>query len=132
HQSESDSYHCSHNHAHQPRERRALMPRLDITNPKEKRRRGDNRSSNQPSDECHTLRPRHPRRRRTHDPVAAVGPADGSAYSHSMVAGGFEVTSSTTRLTAGISLTMRLEIVSSRSYGRRAQSAVMASSEETA
>jgi hypothetical protein len=33
-------------------------------------------------------------------------------YSHSIVAGGFDVTSSTTRLTAGISFTMREEIVS--------------------
>jgi hypothetical protein len=36
-------------------------------------------------------------------------------YSHSIVAGGFDVTSSTTRFTPGISFTMRLEIVSSRS-----------------
>src|SRR5256885_9494120 len=31
----------------------------------------------------------------------------GRRYSHSIVAGGFDVTSSTTRLTAGISLTIR-------------------------
>src|SRR5439155_20038774 len=53
-------------------------------------------------------------------------------YSHSIVAGGFDVTSSTTRLTPGISFTMRAEIVSTRSYGRRAQSAVIASSLVTA
>ena len=53
-------------------------------------------------------------------------------YSHSIVAGGFELRSSATRLTPGISLMIRLEIVSSRSYGRRAQSAVIASSEVTA
>jgi hypothetical protein len=53
-------------------------------------------------------------------------------YSHSMVAGGFDVTSSTTRFTPGISLTMRPEIVSIRSYGSRAQSAVIASSLVTA
>src|SRR3954464_4382429 len=53
-------------------------------------------------------------------------------YSHSMVAGGFDVTSSTTRLTPGISFTIRAEIVSTRSYGSRAQSAVIASSLVTA
>ena len=36
-------------------------------------------------------------------------------YSHSMVDGGFDVMSSTTRFTAGTSLTIRDEIVSSRS-----------------
>jgi len=53
-------------------------------------------------------------------------------YSHSIVAGGFEVTSRTTLLTPGISFTIRAEIVSTRSYGRRAQSAVIASSLVTA
>src|SRR5215471_8440807 len=53
-------------------------------------------------------------------------------YSHSIVAGGFEVTSSTTRLTPGISFTTRAAIVSTRSYGSRAQSAVIASSLVTA
>jgi len=53
-------------------------------------------------------------------------------YSHSIVEGGFDETSSATRFTPGISLMIRLEIVSSRSYGRRAQSAVMASSLVTA
>ena len=37
------------------------------------------------------------------------------AHSHSIVAGGFDERSSATRLTAGISLMIRLEIVSSRS-----------------
>jgi hypothetical protein len=36
-------------------------------------------------------------------------------YSHSIVAGGFDEMSRTTRLTPGISLMIRLEIVSSRS-----------------
>src|SRR5437588_986755 len=53
-------------------------------------------------------------------------------YSHSIVAGGFDVTSSTTRLTPGISFTIRAETVSTRSYGSRAQSAVIASSLVTA
>ena len=53
-------------------------------------------------------------------------------YSHSIVAGGFDVTSSTTRFTAGISFTIRDATSSSRSYGSRAQSAVIASSEVTA
>src|SRR5256885_16202161 len=56
----------------------------------------------------------------------------GRRYSHSIVAGGFDVTSSTTRLTAGISLTIRDATSSIRSYGRRAQSAVIASSDVTA
>src|SRR5918993_3989501 len=53
-------------------------------------------------------------------------------HSHSMVPGGLLVMSSATLLTPGTSLMMRLETFSSRSYGRRAQSAVMASSEVTA
>src|SRR5262249_26422733 len=53
-------------------------------------------------------------------------------YSHSIVAGGVDVTSRPTRLTPGISFTMRAEIVSTRSYGSRAQSAVIASSLVTA
>ena len=48
-----------------------------------------------------------------------------------MVAGGLLVTSSTTRLTPRTSLVMRVEILSSTSYGTRDQSAVMASSEDT-
>ncbi len=39
----------------------------------------------------------------------------GVDYSHSIVEGGFEVMSRTTRFTPGISFTIRLEIVSSRS-----------------
>jgi len=58
--------------------------------------------------------------------------ASAGGYSHSIVAGGFDVTSSTTRLTPGISFTIRAEIVSTRSYGSRAQSAVIASSLVTA
>src|SRR5215217_6883183 len=54
------------------------------------------------------------------------------AHSHSIVPGGLLVMSSTTRLTSRISLIMREAICSSRSYGRRAQSAVIASSEVTA
>ena len=53
------------------------------------------------------------------------------AHSHSMVPGGFEVMSRVTRLTSGTSLVIRVEIFSSRSNGRRAQSAVIASSEVT-
>ena len=48
-------------------------------------------------------------------------------YSHSIVAGGLELMSSTTRLTPRTSLVMRLEITCNRSGGKRAQSAVMAS-----
>ena len=53
-------------------------------------------------------------------------------YSHSIVPGGFEEISSATRLTPSTSLMMRVEMRSRRSYGRRAQSAVIASSLVTA
>ncbi len=62
-------------------------------------------------------------------PLAPVRRPD---YSHSIVLGGFDEMSSATRFTSGISLMIREEIVSSRSYGSRAQSAVIASSEVTA
>src|SRR3954452_171011 len=55
----------------------------------------------------------------------------GVSYSHSMVPGGLLVMSRVTRLTSATSLVMRVEIFSSRSNGRRAQSAVIASSEVT-
>ena len=55
----------------------------------------------------------------------------GMAYSHSMVDGGLEEMSYTTRLTPFTSLMMRPEILASRSAGRRAQSAVMASTLST-
>ena len=54
-----------------------------------------------------------------------------ATHSHSMVPGGFDVTSSTTRLTSRTSFVMRLLIFESTSYGSRVQSAVMASSLET-
>src|SRR5262249_62257782 len=54
------------------------------------------------------------------------------AYSHSIVPGGLLVMSSTTRFTSRISLIIREAICSSRSYGSRAQSAVIASSLVTA
>lgn len=53
-------------------------------------------------------------------------------YSHSIVAGGLLVISYTTRLIPATSLTMRFEILASRSCGRRVQSAVMKSSVDTA
>ena len=52
-------------------------------------------------------------------------------HSHSMVPGGFDVTSSVTRLTSATSLVIRVEMRSRTSYGSRAQSAVIASSEVT-
>ena len=52
-------------------------------------------------------------------------------YSHSMVPGGFDVMSTVTRLTSRTSLVIRVETRSRTSYGRRAQSAVIASSEVT-
>src|SRR5438067_8330531 len=57
--------------------------------------------------------------------------AMGTGYSHSIVPGGFEVMSYTTRLIPRTSLTIRLEIVLSTSYGSGAQSAVMPSSLST-
>ncbi len=53
-------------------------------------------------------------------------------YSHSIVAGGFDEMSYTTRLTPGTSATMRPAMASRTSAGMRAQSAVMASSDSTA
>lgn len=53
-------------------------------------------------------------------------------HSHSIVPGGFEVTSYTTRFTPFTSFTIRLEIVFSTSCGSGTQSAVMPSSEWTA
>src|ERR1700736_67260 len=53
-------------------------------------------------------------------------------YSHSIVPGGFEVMSYTTRFTPRTSFTIRFEIVFSTSYGSGTQSAVMPSSECTA
>ena len=49
------------------------------------------------------------------------------SYSHSIVAGGLLVTSYTTLLTPRTSFTMRVEALSSSSYGSRAQSAVIKS-----
>ena len=53
------------------------------------------------------------------------------SYSHSIVAGGFEVTSRTTRFTPLTSFVIRVEIFSRTSYGMRDQSAVIASSLDT-
>ena len=55
-----------------------------------------------------------------------------AAHSHSMVPGGLLVMSYATRFTPATSLMIRFDIVSSRSYGSRAQSAVIASSLVTA
>src|ERR1700694_408570 len=53
-------------------------------------------------------------------------------HSHSIVPGGFDVMSYTTRLIPRTSLTILLEIVRSTSYGSGAQSAVIPSSLSTA
>jgi hypothetical protein len=53
-------------------------------------------------------------------------------YSHSIVPGGFDVMSYTTRLIPRTSLTIRDEIARNTSYGSAAQSAVMPSSLSTA
>src|SRR5690606_3959968 len=58
--------------------------------------------------------------------------ADAARYSHSMVPGGFDVMSYATRFTPGTSLMIRVDNRSNRSYGNRAQSAVIASSLVTA
>jgi len=55
-----------------------------------------------------------------------------STYSHSIVDGGFDVTSYRTRLTFWTSLTIRTEIFSSTSHGMRAQSDVIPSIDVTA
>src|ERR1035437_1912262 len=54
------------------------------------------------------------------------------SHSHSIVAGGLELMSYTTRFTPGTSLTMRELILPSTSYGIFAQSAVIPSSDFTA
>ncbi len=54
-----------------------------------------------------------------------------SSYSHSIVPGGFEVTSNTTRFTSETSFVIRFEIRANTSYGTRDQSAVIASSLDT-
>ena len=54
------------------------------------------------------------------------------SHSHSIVAGGFDEISYTTRFTPRTSFTMRVEIRPSTSYGSRAQSAVMPSTLSTA
>jgi hypothetical protein len=58
--------------------------------------------------------------------------ADPHHHSHSIVPGGFEVMSYTTRFTPRTSFTIRFEIVFSTSYGSETQSAVIPSSECTA
>ena len=58
-----------------------------------------------------------------------VCPAKPKAYSHSMVAGGFEEMSYTTRLIPETSLTIREEIFARSSCGKGTQSAVMPSLE---
>ena len=73
-----------------------------------------------------------PARAHGQDLTSRRAQAGGSGYSHSMVPGGLDVRSRATRLTPSTSLMMRLEIRSRRSYGSRAQSAVIASSEVTA
>ncbi len=55
-----------------------------------------------------------------------------ASHSHSMVAGGFDVMSYTTRLMPGTSLTMRVEMAARTSQEMRAKSAVMPSCECTA
>ena len=75
------------------------------------------------------------RTRSRQDPRAAAPAPEGPAASALLPLdgpGGLDVMSSTTRLTSRISLIMREAICSSRSYGRRAQSAVIASSLVTA
>jgi hypothetical protein len=56
----------------------------------------------------------------------------GRDYSHSIAAGGFNETPYRTRSTPGISATIREEILSRTSCGRRAQAAVIAASLATA
>lgn len=52
---------------------------------------------------------------RSRESAATYGATDTPAHSHSIVPGGFDVTSSTTRLTSFTSLVMRLEIFDSTS-----------------
>src|SRR3954465_8852968 len=70
-------------------------------------------------------------RRRSNRHHAHSQPPGTWSHSHSMVPGGLLVTSSVTRLTSRTSLVIRGEMAAATSYGSRAQSAVMASSEVT-
>ena len=79
------------------------------------------------ADRPQPARPPHRGRTEPQPPTAGVS----RAHSHSMVPGGLLVTSSTTRLTSGTSLVIRVEIRAITSYGSRDQSAVIASSLET-
>src|SRR5262249_13678142 len=65
-------------------------------------------------------------RDRSHLVGAALCPAQ-ARYSHSIVAGGFELTSYTTRLTPFTSLAIRLEMRPSASGGNATQAAVIPS-----
>src|SRR5580704_7916502 len=69
---------------------------------------------------------------RAEDLRAARATANDLNHSHSIVPGGLEVTSYTTRFTPFTSFTIREEIVFRTSWGRATQSAVMPSSELTA
>src|SRR5436190_10276789 len=66
-----------------------------------------------------------------HQVLERIDDAVGRPYSHSIVPGGLEVMSYATRFTPGTSRTMRCAIRSRTSCGRRAQSAVIASSDVT-
>ena len=121
------------------RERADAGDALDLAAPPHGHRRGHRvggRVAGRPGGVVrHRLRPpgrrrrdrRHPRLRAESStpPRASTDPG---GHSHSIVAGGLLEMSSTTRLTSSTSLVMRVEIRSSTSVGRRAQSAVMASS----
>ena len=102
---------------------RDLLPELDKALRASRRRR---RTGGPPPSERSAQLNRGP-------PTVAAASAGGqpARYSHSMVAGGFEVASSTTRFTPATSLVIRVEIRANTSYGSRVQSAVIASSEET-
>src|SRR6476646_11076624 len=65
-------------------------------------------------------------------PSAPIRDEHSRGHSHSIVAGGFDEMSYTTRFTPETSLTIRLEIFARTSYGSFAQSAVIPSSDVTA
>gem|GEM_PF-6482103 len=92
------------------------------------RRCGPTRASHGARGRVSERQPRSPDRplERTAAPGGGAAASE-VAYSHSIVAGGFELTSYTTRFTPSTSLAIRLEIWASTSGGKGNQSAVMPS-----
>src|SRR6185312_9606000 len=82
--------------------------------------------------DCASPRSLFPQRACARFPEQAAARASLLSHSHSMVAGGFELTSYTTRFTPSTSLMIRLEMLANTSGGNGNQSAVIPSELVTA